>query len=95
MTNKLIKVTLVRSLYGQLANIANSARGLGLGHALVDECVRFARKAGHSRIVLWTQSILVAAHRIYQRAGFVLVKQEPHRSFGHDLIGQEWELDLT
>jgi GNAT superfamily N-acetyltransferase len=67
---------------------------MGLGHALVSECVRFARTAGYRKIVLWTQSMLSAAHRIYQGAGFVLVKEEPHHSFGHDLVGQEWELDL-
>ena len=64
------------------------ARGRGLGDTLVAECVRFARTAGYQRIVLWTQSILTAAHRIYQRAGFRLVKEEPHHSFGHDLIGR-------
>jgi DNA-binding MarR family transcriptional regulator/GNAT superfamily N-acetyltransferase len=70
------------------------ARGTGLGHALVNECVRFACTAGYRKIVLWTQSILIAAHHIYQRAGFRLVKEEPHHSFGHDLVGQEWELEL-
>jgi DNA-binding MarR family transcriptional regulator/GNAT superfamily N-acetyltransferase len=71
------------------------ARGMGLGDALVEECLRFARSAGYGKVVLWTQSILGAAHHIYAKAGFKLVKDEPHRSFGKDLVGQEWELDLN
>ena len=71
------------------------ARGLGLGDALVNESIRFARTAGNRKVVLWTQNILTSAHRMYKKAGFRLIKEEPHHSFGHDLIGQEWELDLN
>lgn len=71
-----------------------SARGLGLGVALVTECERFARQAGYRRIRLWTNSVLLAARGIYQRAGYRLLASEPHHSFGKDLVGETWELSL-
>jgi GNAT superfamily N-acetyltransferase len=70
-------------------------RGLRLGARLVDECVSFARRAGYARIVLWTNDPLVAAAHIYQAAGFQLIEESPHHSFGVDLVGQTYELDLT
>ena len=71
-----------------------AGRGQRLGQRLVGECIGFARACGYRRITLWTQSILVAARKIYQDAGFVLVATEPHRSFGQSLIGETWELEL-
>jgi DNA-binding MarR family transcriptional regulator/N-acetylglutamate synthase-like GNAT family acetyltransferase len=71
-----------------------AGRGQGLGRRLVGECITFARACGYRKITLWTQSILVAARKIYQDAGFVQVASEPHRSFGQSLIGETWELSL-
>ena len=71
-----------------------SARGLGIGKKLVEECLRFARQVGYRKMVLWTNSVLTAARRIYKKAGFRLTESEKHRSWGHDLVSEIWELDL-
>jgi DNA-binding MarR family transcriptional regulator/GNAT superfamily N-acetyltransferase len=78
----------------RLLHVEASARGLGIGKRLVDECVRFARRVGYQKITLWTQSILLAALHIYKQAGFRCVGKKRHHSFGHDLVAETWELKL-
>jgi DNA-binding MarR family transcriptional regulator/N-acetylglutamate synthase-like GNAT family acetyltransferase len=70
------------------------ARGLGMGRRMVNECLRFAKQAGYRKTMLWTNNILHAARHIYESMGFKLVLEEPHHSFGHDLVGETWELEL-
>ena len=74
--------------------VTPKARGLGLGTRLVEQCLQFARGAGYRQVTLWTNDVLVAARKIYQQFGFRLVDEEPHHSFGQDLNGQNWLLDL-
>jgi len=78
----------------RLMYVEPKARGLGIGSRLVEECLRFARQVGYRKVVLWTNSVLLAARHIYEKAGFRLIHSEPHRSFGRNLVGETWELTL-
>ena len=79
----------------RLLLVEPDARGIGVGGRLVQACVEFARRAGYGSVTLPTLSILEEARRLYQRAGFTLAAEEPHRSFGRDLVGQTWTLALN
>jgi DNA-binding MarR family transcriptional regulator/N-acetylglutamate synthase-like GNAT family acetyltransferase len=78
----------------RLLLVEPKARGLGLGHRLVDECVSFARQAGYRKITLWTHSVLTAARRVYEKAGFTLTASEPRHTWGKDVVAEYWDLEL-
>jgi DNA-binding MarR family transcriptional regulator/N-acetylglutamate synthase-like GNAT family acetyltransferase len=78
----------------RLLLVEPKARGLGIGTRLVNECIKFAQQVGYSNITLWTNNILSAARHIYQKSGFRLVNEQPHQSFGKDLVAETWDLKL-
>ena len=78
----------------RLVYVEPEMRGSGLGQRLVEDCMGFARRAGYTRMTLWTNDVLVAARRLYQRLGFELLAAERYRGFGHDLVSETWERDL-
>lgn len=78
----------------RLLLVEPKARGLGLGTRLVEECIRFTRRRAYQKLMLWTNSVLLEARHIYEKTGFKLIAEEAHHSFGHDLIGETWELVL-
>lgn len=78
----------------RLLHVEKAARGQGVGSLLVKTCIEQARASGYKRLVLWTNDMLTSARKIYQAAGFRLVEEEKHHSFGRDLVGQYWELEL-
>jgi DNA-binding MarR family transcriptional regulator/GNAT superfamily N-acetyltransferase len=89
MKSKDAQVAKLRLLY-----VDQSARGLGIGSRLVEKCIARARELGYRKLTLWTNDVLVSARKIYQAAGFTLLEQNRHHSFGKDLVGQTWVLDL-
>ena len=78
----------------RLMLVEPDARGNGIGTRLIQECLEFARVAGYSTVKLWTNSVLVDASRLYEKAGFRLVESEPYQAFGHDLVSEFWEIEL-